>query len=238
MKPLPENFLRIQQGTAEWFNARIGCVTASRVADAVNFLKSGKSSQRREDYKMELLTEILTGVPAEHYVSPAMDFGIQNEPLGREAYQQARGVELSSIGFVTHPHIKRAGASPDALLIDQQILVEIKVPNTVTHLRYLIDGVVPEQYVPQITWQLACTGYKACDFVSYDPRLPEDFSLFIVRHERDEKAIAAMEAGVLDFQAELHAMLEKLTQYRTLESELRESVARASVPRAEMPELA
>lgn len=209
----PDNFVNCVQGSMEWFEARLGCVTASRVADALAMLKNGKSSQKREDYKMEILTEALTGTVVEHYVSPAMDFGTQNEGLARSAYEMQTGAEVDLVGFVYHQMIKRSGASPDGL-VGEDGLVEMKVPNTSTHLGYLVEGVVPWQYVPQMMWQMACTDRKWCDFVSYDPRLPEAFSLFLVRLYRNEETIYEMEKGVEQFISEVNEMASILLERR------------------------
>lgn len=212
MSVVPD-FVNCVQGSAEWFEARLGCVTASRVADALATLKNGASSQKREAYKMEILTEALTGAVVEHYVSPAMDFGIQNEGVARAAYEMQTGVEVELIGFAYHPTIKRAGASPDGL-VGEDGLVEIKVPNTGTHLGYLVENIVPEQYAMQMFWQMACTGRKWCDFVSYDPRIPEDFSLFVKRLNRDDEFIEHMEAGVRQFIGEVNQMASVLLERR------------------------
>lgn len=217
MKVHPDNWIDCIQGSAEWFDVRLGRVTASRVADAVGMLKNGKSSTAREKYKIDMLTEVLTGKPVEHYVSPAMDWGIENEPVARSAYEVTTGAEVELIGFVVHPQIDRAGASPDGL-VGNDGLVEIKAPTGTTHLQYLIDGVVPEQYVPQIMWQMACTGRQWADFVSYDPRIPEDFSLFIVRLQRDEKIIRELERGVEQFIGEVNRMASVLLERRDSEA--------------------
>lgn len=209
MTKLPENYLNMVQGSPEWLEERIGCVTASRVKDVVAKLKNGKESAARASYRLELLTETLTGRAAEHYVSMAMDFGTQNEPLARATYELAKGVEVERIGYIRHRHIPRSGASPDGL-VGNDGLVEIKCPNTTTHLEYLLAEVVPEEYIPQMTWQLACAERKWCDFVSYDPRLPEEFGLFIIRFHPNDLQIGAMEREVEKFIAELNAMAQKL----------------------------
>lgn len=227
MSKYPANYLNIQQGSPEWLQERCGCVTASRVKDVVAKLKNGKESAARASYRLELLTEVLTGSVTEHYVSQAMDFGTENEPLARTCYELAKGVDVERIGYVKHAHIPRTGASPDGLVGDDG-LVEIKVPNTTTHLAYLIEGVVPEEYKPQMFWQLACANRQWCDFVSYDPRLPSDFGLFIVRLERDEKVIAEMEQEVTKFIAELNEMSERLLKYR--------KAAGPGPPKAEIPD--
>ncbi len=201
------------QGTVEWLMERIGNVTASRVADVISKLKNGSPSQARETYKMEVLTEVLTGRATEHYVSAAMDFGTENEPLARTCYEMSKGIEVELVGYVKHPSIPRSGASPDGLMGDDG-LVEFKVPNTTTHLRYFLDGVVPEEYKPQMFWQMACTGRKYCDFCSYDPRLPQEYGLFIVRLERDENVIASMELEVIQFIKEVNEMAQQLLKHK------------------------
>jgi hypothetical protein len=232
MSKLPPNYLNVEQGTPEWLVARIGCVTASRVKDVVAKTRGGVESPRRASYKLELLTEVLTGRATEHYVSQAMDFGTENEPLARTTYELAKGVEVERVGFVLHPTIKRTGCSPDGLVGDYG-LVEFKVPNTVTHLQYLIDGVVPEDYKPQMLWQMACTSRQWCDFVSYDPRLPEEFGLFVVRFERDDVAIGIMEREVEKFIAELNEMCGKLLKYKGDDNP---EYFQTQVPKAEIPD--
>jgi putative phage-type endonuclease len=228
MRHWPANYLMFDQGSPEWLHERCGSVTASRVKAVMARGKNGQEAAVRHSYKMELLMEVLTGQTAEHYVSMAMDFGIENEPLARAQYELATGVEVERIGYVRHPHIPRSGASPDGLVGDDG-LIEIKVPNTTTHLEYLLAGEVPAEYRPQMMWQLACTDRQWCDFVSYDPRLPHEFGLLIVRMERDEKEIAAMEAAVREFIGELNAMCEKLQSLRPVEGES------AGPPRAVIP---
>jgi putative phage-type endonuclease len=227
MRNLPDNYLNVDQGTPEWLAARTGQVTASRVKDVVGKLKNGKESAARASYKLEMLSEILTGKAVEHFVSMAMDFGSENEPLARACYEIEKGVEVERIGYVKHPAIERAGASPDGLVGDDG-LVEIKVPNTTTHLQYLIAEEVPSDYIPQMMWQMACTGRQWCDFVSYDPRLPSDFGLFVIRLHRDDKQIGEMEREVERFIVEVNEMAERLLKYRS-------SSAGTPPPRAEMP---
>ena len=200
----------LDQNTPEWICQRIGMVTASRMADVMSMLKKGGESQKRKDYKAEIVCETLTGRASEHYVSPAMEHGIETEPLAAAAYEIKQGVELEPGGFWAHDTISRWGASPDRLVGDDGI-VEIKCPTTATHLDYLLGGVVPEEYIPQITAQLACTGRKWCDFVSYDDRLPAQYRLFIKRYERDEAKIKEAEDAVLTFLEEVTAILQRLS---------------------------
>lgn len=227
-KELPANFLRVEQGTPEWLIARCGCVTASRIEDVVKKLKNGNDSEARRTYKLELLTEIITGRATEHFVTQAMEFGLENEPLARTAYEITKGIDVEKVGFVLHPKIKRSGASPDAL-VGEDGLVEFKVPTTTTHLQYLIDGTVPPKYVPQMMWQMACTGRQWCDFVSYDPRLPEDFGLFVARLPRDEKVIAEMEQEVERFISELNGMCDVLLKH-TSQLPPMQTIEKASFP--------
>lgn len=234
----PENWLPVQQQTPEWLIAKCGCVTASRISAVTKRLKTGGVTADYDKYKMEVLTEIIRGECTEHYVSVPMQWGIDNEPLARTEYELTRDVEVERVGFVLHPTIKRTGASPDGC-VGEDGLVEFKCPTTTTHLGYIINGVVPEDYIPQMMWQMACTGYQWCDFVSYDPRLPEDFSLFVQRLHRDEKLIASMEFAVIEFLGEVEKMCDRLLKHRTLETDLRESLkAREGYvgpPRAEIP---
>lgn len=214
MRRHPDNWIECIQGDAAWFEARVGKVTASRVADALAMLKKDGSSAARERYKIDILTEVLTGNPVEHYVSPYMDFGTEHEPVARSAYEMHTREEVDLWGFVIHPQIARSGASPDGL-VGEDGLIEIKVPSGRTHLEYLIEGVVPEDYKPQMFWQMACTGRQWCDFVSYDPRIPEGFGLFVKRLPRDGKVIEEMESGVRCFIAEVNAMAEKLLEHKS-----------------------
>jgi putative phage-type endonuclease len=209
MKNPPPNYVEVLQHSAEWLTLRRASVTASRVYDVVHKLKNGKYSKERQNYLYEKLTEVLTGRAAEHYVSPAMDFGSEHEGMAREVYQMETGLEVEKVGYFKHPVIPRSGASPDAVVGDDG-LVELKVPNTETHFEYLFGKEVPEQYVAQMMWQMACTGRAWCDFCSFDPRLPSDCWLFIKRIPRDEARIAEMEAEVIKFIAELNEMCVKL----------------------------
>ena len=233
MKKYPSNYWFGDQNSPEWLTLRIGQVTASRVKDVVAKLKNGKESAARASYRMELLSEVITGRATEHYVSQAMDFGKENEPLARTMYEMARGVEVERVGYVRHVSIPRGGCSPDGLVGDDG-LVEFKVPNTTTHLEYLIADVVPADYKPQMMWQMACTGRLWCDFVSYDPRLPEDFALFVKRFERDDNAIGDMEREVECFIRELNQMCESLLKNKRTPS----SFAGSGPEAAELPQVA
>ena len=202
------------QGDSVWFEERLGRVTASRVRDVLAKTKNGESA-KRQNYRMEMLTEIITGKPAEHFVTPAMDWGIQQESVARATYELNKEVEVDLVGLVIHPTIDRFAASPDGF-VGSEGLVEFKCPTTTTHLGYLLSGEVPEEYKPQMMAQMACTGRLWTDFCSFDPRLPEEFSLFIVRLERDENAIGEMERGVEQFIAEVNALAGELLKRKDL----------------------
>ena len=198
----------IEQGTDEWFAIRCGKVTASRVADVIATTKSGYSASRA-NYEAQLICEILTGKPAESYSNAAMQWGTETEPLARAQYELKTGNMVNQVGFVVHPMIEQAGASPDGL-IGEDGCIEIKCPNTSTHLDTLLSQKVPSKYITQMTWQMVCTGRKWCDFVSYDPRLPENLQLFIERIELDEDYAKKLQNEVVMFLVEVNEKVEKL----------------------------
>jgi putative phage-type endonuclease len=198
----------IEQGTDEWFAIRCGKVTASRVADVIATTKTGYSASRA-NYEAQLICEILTGKPAESFSNAAMQWGTETEPLARAQYELKTGEMVNQIGFVVHPIIEQAGASPDGL-VGSEGLIEIKCPNTSTHLDTLLNQKVPSKYIVQMTWQMVCTGRKWCDFVSYDPRLPENLQLFVQRIELDEDYAKKLQNEVVMFLVEVNEKVEKL----------------------------
>lgn len=200
----------IIQGSPEWFALRLGKVTASRVADVVAKTKSGWGASRA-NYMAELIAERLTGTSAPSYTNAAMQWGTDTEPQARNAYSFRTDAEIIEIGFVSHPNIVMAGASPDGH-IGGDGSIEIKCPNTATHIDTLLGEPIAAKYITQIQWQLACSGRKWCDFVSFDPRLPEPMRLFIERVSRDNARISELEILVTDFLSEVD---EKVTALRT-----------------------
>lgn len=202
--------LDLPQGSPEWLAARAGKVTASRIADVMAKIKTGEAAARR-DYRAQLVAEILTGRPQEDgFINAEMQWGLDQEPIARSAYEIAKDVLVDQVGFVLHPTIERAGASPDGF--SGPVGLEIKCPKTATHLQYLLDGVAPAKYQPQMLWQMACMDTEACDFVSFDPRLPAHLQLFVVRFPRDEKRIQEMTAEVTVFLREVDAVIDQLTK--------------------------
>ena len=143
----------IVQGSPEWFAARLGKVTASKVSDVVAKTKSGWGASRA-NYMAALIAERLTQTPADSFSNAAMQWGTEQEPLARVAYEFFTGRDVEQVGFVDHPSIPMTGASPDGL-VGEDGLVEIKCPNTATHIDTLLDGKVPGKYVIQMQWQMA-----------------------------------------------------------------------------------
>jgi putative phage-type endonuclease len=221
--PLIQN---LTQGTPEWFAARCGKLTASRVADAIARTKTGWGASRA-NYMAELLAERLTGHVAESYVSSAMQWGKDCEDEARRAYAFRLDRNVEEVGFVPHPNIAMSGASPDGL-IGEDGLIEIKAPNTATHIEVLLSGTLPARHVTQILWQMACTSRAWCDFVSYDPRLPESMRFLVIRVPRDEAAIQDLEQEVCAFLAELEARIQ------TIHSRIRQPVPIRTQPISEV----
>lgn len=196
------------QGSDAWKALRLGKVTASRVADVVARIKTGYGASRA-NYMAQLIAERLTGTTAEAFTNAAMQHGTETELEARSAYEFYQGAKVTEIAFVTHPKIDQAGCSPDGL-IDADGLVEIKCPQTATHLETLLGQAVPGKYETQMQFQMACTGRKWCDFVSYDPRMPENMRMFIKRVPRDDKRIAELETEIAAFLLEMAVKLSEL----------------------------
>ena len=199
-----------EQGTDDWFAARLGKVTASRVADIIAKTKTGYSTSR-DNYMAQLVCERMTNTKGESFSSAAMEWGTNQEPFARAAYEAKTGVMVEEVGFVQHPQIEWAGASPDGF-VDDDGLVEIKCPNTSTHLDTIMSDAAPAKYVTQMQWQMACTGRQWCDFVSFDPRLPEQMQLFIKRVNRDEAQINQLEWEVTSFLNEIESKITQLKE--------------------------
>ena len=196
----------IEQGSIGWKMQRYGNANASRVSDIIAKTKTGYSTSR-QNYMTELVIERF-GVFKEGFTTEAMQYGIDNEPFARAAYELKNKFMVEEVGYILHPNIPRSGASPDGRVNDG--LVEIKCPLSNTHFEYLIADVVPNKYKPQMAWQMACTGAKWCDFVSYDSRVPNGLQYFEIRYMRDDEYIEMLEKEVAKFLIEVNEKFELL----------------------------
>jgi putative phage-type endonuclease len=198
----------IEQGSDEWFALKLGKVSASRIADVVAKGKGNAPSASRANYAAQLMLERVLGQRQETYSNAAIQWGVEQEPLARLAYSLHKGVEVEEVSFIDHPFILRSGASPDGL-VGTDGMIEIKNPNTATHIKWALAGEVPAEHVLQMQWQMACAGRQWNDFVSYDSRMPEGQQLFIRRLQRDNEVIETLEAEVAFFDGSVEAMINE-----------------------------
>jgi putative phage-type endonuclease len=201
----------LEQRSPEWFAQRKGKVTASRIGDILATVRNGNWAASRKHYAAQLVTERLSPKDPEPFTNEYIEWGIAQEIPAKTAYEARTGVKVVDVGFVDHPRIELAGASPDGL-VEPDGLIEIKCPTTATHIETLLNGEIKEQYRLQMLWQMACTGRKWCDFVSFDPRLPDHMQLFIQRFERDDKEIRHVENEVEIFLNEVEDTVTKLKE--------------------------
>jgi putative phage-type endonuclease len=207
----------IEQRTEEWFQQRLGKVTASRISDVIAKTKTGVSTSR-QNYLVQLVSERLTGKKGDSFVNQAMLDGIEREAAARELYMRTRGVSVTEVGFFDHPTIAMSGASPDGAVNAEEEgkyigLIEIKCPIETTHTNTLMSKSVPSKYIPQMQWQLACTNARWVDFVSYNPNFPEELQLFVARVDRDDSyIIGELEAEVIKFLDEVEQTIIKLKE--------------------------
>jgi len=198
----------MEQRSDTWFAARLGKVTASKISDVVAKTKSGYGASRAT-YMTDLAIERLTGTPTEFYANAAMQWGTDVEPQARAAYEFLNDAVVVEEGFIKHPTIAMSGASPDGLVGDDGML-EIKCPMSKTHYATLLNGKIAKKYIDQMQWQMACAGRQWCDFVSFDPRMPEGLDFFCERVKRDDKYIEELETEVSKFLDELNEQVTKL----------------------------
>jgi putative phage-type endonuclease len=182
------------------------------VADVIAKTKSGYSASR-DNYMAQLICERLTGQQGESFTNAAMTWGTETEPLARSAFEAYADVMVEEVGFVPHPSIEMSGASPDGL-VGLFGMLEIKCPNTATHIDTLLTQTVPGKYITQMQWQMRCCERQWCEFVSFDPRLPQDLQLFVKRVEFDPEYVAMLEKEVIQFLAELDDKVNKLTNLK------------------------
>ena len=206
----------MEQRSAEWFAHRAGRVTASRIADVMAKTKTGPGAARK-NYAADLVAERLTGECREGFSNAAMQWGTDMEPQARAAYEFLHDASVAEVGFIDHPTLPMAGCSPDGLVGDDG-MVEIKCPNTATHIETLLTGKIDGKYLKQMAFQLACAGREWCDFVSYDPRLPAEMQLFVKRIPRDPALIVEIETEVSEFLAEVDQTVAALRARYTQEA--------------------
>jgi putative phage-type endonuclease len=209
---IDQPYINIEQGSDEWKQARLGHVTASNIAEVMSKGKGNAEAVGRYKYKVRLVAERLTMTAGESYANAAMQWGIEQEQFACIEYEAATNQFVDKVGFVLHPEIEWIGVSPDRL-VGHEGLIEVKCPNTTTHLDYLFENKIPSEYYKQIQCQLWVTGRQWCDFVSSDPRLPKRNHLLIVRTERDEKLIAEMKTETEKFLDEVKTLIGKLNAY-------------------------
>lgn len=202
-----------EQGSAEWLASRVGLITASRVGELLSKYKSdkkaGAETAERYNYKIDVIVERLTGRSTENFVSPEMIWGRENEDDARTAYEIDQAVMTEKVGFILHPKYDWAGASPDSLVrLDGGL--EIKAPKSATHLKWMREGVVPEEHRPQMLLNMVCAERAWWDFASYDPRMPAGLRLFTARLEFDPIRAAELEAEAVKFNDEIDAVLAEL----------------------------
>jgi putative phage-type endonuclease len=197
------------QGTPEWLSERLGYVTASRISNVLSKGKGGAESLTRKKYLYQIIAERLSNQPQESYTNSSIQWGTETEPLARLSYESETCNFVTEVGFIKHPTIEWTGASPDGLVGDDG-LIEIKCPNTSTHIDTLLNDTIDKAYVYQMQWQMECTGRAWCDFVSYDPRIGENNALKIIRVHRDNELIETIKKSIAEFLAEIETIIKKL----------------------------
>ena len=202
----------VEQGTPEWFAQRCGKATASRISDIVAKTKTGYSASRA-NYMAQLVVERMTQTIADSYSNVAMEWGTENEPFARVAYEVKTGNTVDQVSAIDHPRIAMSAASPDGLIGDDGCL-EIKCPHTSTHIATLLGEEPVKKYYDQMQWQMACTDRKWCDFVSFDPRMPSHLQLFVKRIERNDDYIEQLEKEVVQFLMEVEDKVKKLNEIK------------------------
>lgn len=207
--------IELEQGSEDWLRARLGKLTASRVADMMARTKSGYGASRK-NYAAELIAQRLTGEIPQTFTNAAMQWGTDHEPEARMLYEMMYDVEVEEVGLVPHPSIEMAAASPDGL-VPVDGLIEIKCPNTSTHIETLLNESAPGKYIYQMQFQMRCTGRAWCDYVSYDPRMPAEMQLYVQRVERDDAMIADIEAEAEVFLAEIDETVKALRDKYAIE---------------------
>lgn len=203
----------MEQRSAEWFAARLGKVTASKIADVIAKTKTGESAYRKK-YKMQLVTERLTGKKEDVFINQAMQNGIDREEAARDIYIKLTGNQVTETGLVDHPNIAMSGASPDGIITTTKgiAILEIKCPTDATHTYNLLSKAIPSQYIPQVQWQIACCDAEYADFMSYNPNFEPSLQVMLTRVERDNDYIAMLETQVTAFLTEVDDIINQVKE--------------------------
>ncbi|WP_455466933.1 lambda exonuclease family protein [Bartonella sp. B39] len=202
----------MEQRTAEWFQVRLGKITASNIYNVLSKTAKGLPTSKYDDYKITLITERLTEEISPHYETEDMRWGIDHEEDAIKEYEFIYDTHVTKCGFIQHPTMEMAGASPDGLIGDHG-LIEVKCPRSKTHIRFFLDNQIKPEYLAQMQFQMACTGRQWCDFVSYDPRFTGQSAPLRIkakRVHRDEKQIAYINKAVEAFLVEIERDTEKI----------------------------
>lgn len=215
------------QHTQGWWDDRLRKVTASRIGDVTRRLKRGGWGADRDNYLREKVAEWITGKNRDRKKVASLDYRLELEPDARAEYEFQNDCEVVTVGFIDHPRIPNAGASPDGL-VGAEGGVEIKCLDSQGHIDLILAGGIDEDYILQCHFGMACTGRQWWDFVAYCPEMPQEGRLWVQRVERDEAKIAEIESDVIEFLAEVdrkvaqvHASLKGVSP---LESALADSI--------------
>jgi len=204
----------ITQRTSEWFEARCGSLGASQIADAIATSKDSKTPGATSiNLRAKLVVERLTGIQEDGFKNAAMQWGIDQEDAARMAYEAITGDFVTETGLHKHPAIEGSHASPDGL-VSTDGLIEIKCPNSATHIETIKSAKIPTKYLYQMQWQMRCADRDWCDFVSYDPRMPDGLRIWMKRIERDDAKIAELEEKVSVFLAGVASDVSILNQMK------------------------
>ena len=201
----------MDQGTDEWFAARLGKSTASTFKDMMAATRTGES-QYKIKLRQKLAIERLTGKRIEdHFMNKAMQDGVDREPIARKLFEDRYGFVVNEVGFIDHKEVDMSGASPDGL-VGEDYVVEIKCPTHITHLNNLMAVKLPKQYHYQIQWQMACTDRSNAHFISYHPDFPDELNMKHILVQRDDELIKNMEAAAHQFNIEIEDLILKLKE--------------------------
>ena len=202
--------IEIPQGSPEWFAARCGKISASRLGDIMRKTKWGESTYKAK-VRLELAIERITGKSVSSVVmNQAMRDGVDREPDARTLFEAVTGKEVALCGSFDHPTIVNTSASPDGLLRGENAVLEIKCPTHATHAKNLMSETMPKNYIYQVQWQIACTESDYAYFASYHPDYPPELRLKWVKVEKDDSVIKSLEEAVRQFDIEIEDLIIKI----------------------------